>query len=244
MRTVCGTVIRTVVVPPPIVVIVVVVVPIPTPIHTVPRIIPRVPAVVTPIPRRGVVPRRVVVAPRVAPTEREVDRGTPATEHRGDVFRLDPHLIAHHDDVVEGGIVCRQECVRTAVTQVVVARRHIVVGRIERAQTTCVSALVGISHHSRVWQFVGICDHVIILLSFCSFCRCDSSLIFGATSFGFGFCDFGLACLSFGDGYAVVSYIQIVVVVSGVEGRRTPSKHRCGEQRDSHCKDVPHNYVC
>ena len=238
---VCRSVIGTIVRPPPIVVRM----PAEAPIHTVPRIVPRIPIVVAPIPRRGVVPRRIVVAPRVAPTEREVDRGAPATEHRGDVLRLDPHLIAHHDDVVERRVVCRQECVRTAVTQVVVARRHIVVGRVETAQTTCIGTFVGVGDHARVVEIVGIGDLIIFILGLSCLSYCYQCLIFGTTSLGFGLHSLvaSRTCvgLGFGDSLAIVGCIQVVVVVVGIEGRRTPSEHRCCGEHDGDGKDVPHS---
>lgn len=57
-------------------------------------------------------------------------RASPATaKHCGNVARLNPNLVAHNHNGIEGGIVGQGEEVRVAIAVVVVRRGHLVGGR-------------------------------------------------------------------------------------------------------------------
>ena len=145
----------------------------PVPVVVVPRVVPSDhTAVPSPVVPRVPAPEAVVivaVVPRVEPPVHIYHhRAAPCAEHRGDVFRLGPYLVAHHHDVVERGIVCARIPVTVAETIVIVARRHTVGRRLEPAQAAFVGALIVVGQNSIVGIFLEyhfILDQVAFALS-------------------------------------------------------------------------------
>ena len=143
------------------------------------RPVPIVPRVAWISPHR-VVERIYMVAPAIVPwrgvdTEGDI-RCTPRAKHRGNVLRLNPHLIARHHDVVVRWIVCCNIVYRAAVEHVVVARWHIVGGRLEAIQATCVGTLVVIRHNACERRLV--VEHSVVLrLCSIGICLCYECLI-------------------------------------------------------------------
>ena len=127
---------------------------IPVPVH--PRIagiaIPRVvPGVVTVPPSPAVVPGRVEHCRSIG--------CAPGAEHRCYVAWLNPHLVARHHNIVEGGVVGSDIGVRAPVTQVEVTRRHSVRCRLEAQQTTRIGTLVVIGNKTLVCRGVVVNDN-------------------------------------------------------------------------------------
>jgi hypothetical protein len=140
-----------------VVMVVVVVVPI---IATIPPVVVVVVIAHVPVP---VVPRVARISPprvvewvyRITPAivpGRGVDAkgdvsGAPRTKHRGYIAWLHPHLVTRHHNIVVGRIVCRGVHHSATCEQVVVARREVVCCRLEAVETTCIGALIVVSHN-------------------------------------------------------------------------------------------------
>ena len=191
--------------------------------RAVPGTVPRVPAE-TPAPtadREGQSGRTPAVIPRIE----EDDGPPPRTEHGGNVFGLDPHLVAHHDHVIEGRIVGGNVIERPAVTGVDIARGHVVRRRLEAAQPAGIGALVIVGQHAPVG--IGVV-FVISVFGGCGLGFGQPGLPFGAARFGRGLARLGLRLLLTGDLRPVVQGIEVVGGVSrrGVIGRRTARKPR------------------
>ena len=197
-----------------------------------PRIVPASPAPI------GAVPP-AVIGPAVAPTavpaavdaghipRREAGGQSPRAEHRSDVFGFYPHFVAHDDDVVEGRIVGRQVVERSAVTEVPVARRHLVGGRFEAPQPSFVGAFVVVRH-----QIVEVVRAVVAVFGVVGLRLRHEGLPFGAACLRFGFFCLGLGLFALCDLRLIVDAVEVVARVSLrlVVRRGTACRQQCQQQ--------------
>ena len=217
----------------------------PTPIGIIPRRPPAIspPTMIwivadtpIPIPPRIVrvsPPRTVVVIVGRRPTEIPISDPhsnvgrSPSTEHRRDVFGLDPHLIARHHYIVERRIVCRNIVICIAIAVIVVARGQSIGRRTETIQSTGIGTLVGVSQHARIVYSV-----VLILGSF--------GLRLGDTGLPLRTARLGLGTLQFGAFTLLVCYRYLIVyAIHSIAGiyrrvvcRRTSRhQHQCRNHR-------------
>ena len=170
------------------------------------------PRTVSPIPivprvaRIAIPPRRVGRPPTIVPrVGRQGNRRTPRAEHRGNVLRLNPYLVARDHHIIESRIVRRSVVICVRVLVRVVARRQTVRGRLETEQTTRVCALVRIGQHQVVRIEVALVRiYRIIVCRSRSACLGNLRLQGCLTCFGFGAARFGLCLLTLSNLRAVV----------------------------------------
>jgi hypothetical protein len=169
------------------------------------------PAVITtviavPAPRRvppptgTICPIPIGTVPAIpSPAEVDVDRCSPIAEHGGDVTGFDPNLVAHHNDVVIGGVIhlCFEEAVPVPV--VVITARHPVRERLEPPEPTGKRVFVG--ERKDVFGIGAVLSRLfdVIIGQFIP--------QFRFSRFSLGFCrreGFGIGALGLGNGFAVV----------------------------------------
>ena len=168
---------------------------------------------ITPIPTPSIAIRIVPIieriVPAVIPAIRRYHGGTPRTEHRGYILRLDPHHIARNDNIIEGRIVSRsvEKCI--GIAQRIVRRGHTIGWRRESIQAASICALVAICQH-RVVDIDVILGHGISLLCRLGLYLGQLRLILSLLSLVLSLRKLRLCLLTLGNSNLVVNRVQVV----------------------------------
>ena len=116
-----------------------------------------------------------MVVPAIVPWRRVESeayvRCTPRAKHRGDILRLNPHLIARHHDIVKCWVIGRSIVHRAIAQEVVVARGQTICWRVKAVESTCIGTLVAVGNNRLIGRLI---VKRCIVLCLGTLCLCSS----------------------------------------------------------------------